>query len=347
MKTIQLYFGIFLSIFIFSSCEKNIEFNGDISDSKLVINSYITPDSVVSAQVSESRFFLSDSTTFNNINNADVAVWVNGTFKEKMSFVRSGIYKGTYKPAVGETIRLVVNAPSKKEVTCETKINPRPVISSIDTSSVRLPQQYILGLSDYSQNGSTTTWKYDTLGTMSGRNINYKFMFNDNANEKNYYRLVVLEKKYYIKTDAVTNIKTITESDYYWSNLTDLVSGNNTNSDPVSLIGGNSVFRESYNIFTDDLFNGKTYLLSFSTTQYTYNYRPYYKYWQDNPYKISINISLQSISKDYYLYLKSRVAATNSSDSFFSEPIQIYNNITGGIGIFGSYTSSNVFKYDL
>jgi len=347
MKTIQLYFGIFLGIFILSSCEKNIEFNGDISASKLVVNSYITPDSVVSAQVSESRFFLSDSTTFNNINNADVAVWVNRTFKEKMSFVRSGIYKGTYKPAVGETIKLVVNAPTKKEVSCETNMYPRPVINSIDTSSVRIAEQFIGNRSAYSQNGGPMIYTLDTIGTMSGRTINYKLKFNDNVNEKNYYRLVVLVKQYYLNTDSITHIQTQTESDYYLSHLTDIVSGDNTNSDPVSLIGGNNYYYETYNIFSDDLFNGKTYSLSFSSTQYIYKLRPMYKNQIRSPYKTIVHISLQSISKDFYLYLKSRVAATNSGDSFFSEPIQIYNNITGGIGIFGSYTSSIVFKYDL
>jgi len=53
---------------------------------------------------------------------------------------------------------------------------------------------------------------------------------------------------------------------------------------------------------------------------------------------------LQSISKSYYLYLQTR--ASIKSNTFFAEPVQVYNNVDGGIGILGSYTS-NVRKLTL
>ena len=108
MKSIKIVLSILAGIFIFVSCEKDIEFNGEITAPLLVINSYITPDSVVSAHVSESRFFLKDSITYKNINTADVAVWVNGVLKEKMTLVEKGMYRGTYKPVIGETIKIIV-----------------------------------------------------------------------------------------------------------------------------------------------------------------------------------------------------------------------------------------------
>lgn len=343
MKSIKIVLSIFAILFIFVSCEKNIEFKGEITDPQVVVNSYITPDSVVSAHISESRFFLNDSTTFRNINNADVAVWVNGTFKEKMSLVGQGIYKGTYKPVVGETIKLVVNVPSKKEVTCEANIYPQPVINSIDTVGIRLGEYYLFDYSNYSSGAPMLS---DTIGTYSLHQINYTLKFSDNGNEKNYYRLSVLTKRYYTQTDSVTHVQTQRESDIYdFFSFTDVVSGKNTKNDPMSLVGGDN-YIETYNVFSDELFNGKTYSLTFSTTNTIFNYRPTYKFGSKNPDKTTISIYLQSISKEYYLYLKSRAAASGG-ENFFSEPIQIYNNIVGGIGILGSYSTSKAVSFDL
>jgi V/A-type H+-transporting ATPase subunit B len=56
----------------------------------------------------------------------------------------------------------------------------------------------------------------------------------------------------------------------------------------------------------------------------------------------SIQVQLQNISPSYYLYLKTFSEYSNSID-FFSEPIQVFSNVSGGIGIFGAY-SSNVIE---
>jgi len=72
MKSIKKYATILLGIFLFVSCEKDIVFKGDITDPLVVVNSYITPDSIISAHVSESRFFLNDTTSFKEISNAEL-----------------------------------------------------------------------------------------------------------------------------------------------------------------------------------------------------------------------------------------------------------------------------------
>jgi hypothetical protein len=51
-------------------------------------------------------------------------------------------------------------------------------------------------------------------------------------------------------------------------------------------------------------------------------------------------VELQSISESYYQYLKS-MTSNGGGDDFFSEPVQVYSNITNGIGILGSYTQSS------
>ena len=104
-------------------------------------------------------------------------------------------------------------------------------------------------------------------------------------------------------------------------------------------------FGNRYHVFTDALFDGNEYTLKLRVaTSYNndddadtnegdnYNIEPAY---------MELCVDLQHITKDYYLYLKSRASAWGNGDfgGMFSEPIQIYNNIQGGIGILGSYTS--------
>ena len=343
MKSIKIYLSILFTALLFASCEKEIEFKGEITDPLIVVNSYITPDSIISAHISESRFFLRDSVSFKNLENADVAVWVNGVYKEKMIHIEKGTYKGTHIPSIGEIIKLVVKVPNKKDVYCEAKIESQPVIVSIDTANIWTGERYSTSTYGYSTNNGPTVWKTDTMAIIKGNQINYTLKFKDNPNERNYYRLLVVIKEYYKVFDINKKDSTIRITDNYNFNFTDVVSGNNSNSDPLDF--GSGSYNE-YNVFSDDLINGKEYPLSFSTNEDVYVYFPKYDYGQTTPVKKIVNIYLQSISKDYYMYLKSRSAAMAGTD-FFSEQVQIHNNIVGGIGILGSYTISNVVKVEL
>jgi hypothetical protein len=341
MRLIKIFFCISISIFIFASCQKNIESNDEISKPMVVVHSFLSPDTVVSAHVSLSRFFLSDSLQFQDINNADVAVIVNGTLKEKMSLIANGQYQGTYRPVIGDVVKLVVKVPSMNEVSSQTGFCNPTVIHSVDTTKVITQAYYEFSLND------TTT-----LNTFF--KVNYTLKLTDNENEKNYYRLIVKKRIHSFEIFWGQQIERINDS--YDFNFTDVVAGNNSSANPITgtVTGENTNTNSSnkYNVFSDDLFNGKTYSLTFNADYGLYKRYPKYGLDSGNSLnsggaaeRIEVFISLQSISKDYYYYLKSRSAS--GGDSFFSEPVQITNNIVGGIGFLGSYTSSNVVKFDL
>jgi len=318
MKSFKILLSIIFTILAFASCEKEIQFRGEITDPQIVVNSFITPDSVISAQVSESRFFLNSETTFRNIENADISLFVNDTFKERLNHTNNGIYKGTYKPIAGETITLKVLVPSKAEVSCKTGVESQTEIIKVD----------VTGSSIVENNGtSSAIFPNELTEETSNRNIKFTLTFSDEANKQNFYRLVVTTRTHYLNEY---------QDDYNFS-FDDIVSGN---SNENSVGPPTSLSSNAYNVFSDELFNGKQYSLKFSIDENKY----YYGEEQTNSKK-EVYINLQSISKGYYLYLKTR-DASNDSNGFFSEPIQIYNNVEGGIGILGSYTSS-VKKIDL
>jgi len=318
MNRLKIYTLLVIAGFLIVSCQKDIVFNGRVTTPLLVVNSFITPDSVISAHISESQFFLSSQQTFNLIDNATITLYVNGIEKEKMTHTTDGQYFAAYKPVMGDSIRYRVVAPGKSDVSCATAIEPQTTILSLDTAST--PTGSTTPVIDYqSKDGSVPT--YDTIGYVTGRRLKFVLNFTDNANKQNFYRLVVITK---------TTTTYGEQSDYSFS-FDDLVSGN-TNKDALGF--STSFSTNSYNVFTDDLFNGEHYPLTFSITNDKYVFSPGYE--QPTP-QVEVTVNLQSISKSYYYYLKSR--AVSGENSFFSEPVQVYNNVVGGIGILGSYTS--------
>ncbi|MDR2682263.1 MAG: DUF4249 domain-containing protein [Dysgonamonadaceae bacterium] len=145
---------------------------------------------------------------------------------------------------------------------------------------------------------------------------NFIVTLKDPSETADYYRIDLSARFYDEKNDVY-----YTNSVYFDSD--DIVFDSGVN-DPF---GEN---RNTFYVFSDELFNGKEYKLKLNVS---------------NAYqeaKQEVYVDLQHITKDYYLYLKSRDAAGtgNEAGGLFTEPVQIYNNIRGGVGILGSYTSS-------
>ncbi|RKX17702.1 MAG: hypothetical protein DRP35_10490 [Candidatus Zixiibacteriota bacterium] len=94
--------------------------------------------------------------------------------------------------------------------------------------------------------------------------------------------------------------------------------------------GGNA-FVETYSseglIFSDKYFNGKSF--SFITEVEDWNFTNGKTYF----------FVLSSLSHDAYLYKKSLAMYENAHNNFFSEPVQVYNNIKNGYGIFAGFSS--------
>jgi hypothetical protein len=306
---------------ILSSCQKVIEFSGSITDPIMVVNSLVTPDSVVSVQVSKSRFFLNNSSTFESIDNANVLLYVNGLLKENLLRRVNGVYVGAYKPTFGDSIGFKIKIPEKNEIICGTTVPQLTGILSVysmtQPTDINTP---IVTVTTPKTGGAPVT---DTIGTNIGRRMFLTLNFKDNPDIKNYYRLVVYTRSY-------SGTKYTTDYAFYFD---DIVSGNSTGDEvgPPTSLSSNK-----FNVFSDELFNGKQYSLKFSVDNNFYYYFPGHT--KPQPIKI-LFITLQSISKNYYLYLQTR--SNIKTNSFFAEPVQVYSNIDGGVGIIGGYTSSN------
>lgn len=321
-----------LAVCVFTSCETVIEFNGEENESLMVINGYFTPDSVVKVQVTKSKFFLKDDSGFDNINDATIELWVNNQLKEMLQFQGNGVYTGTYLPHEGDSIRVLASNATYKNVSCTTRIPYKVSLALGDTTSTE-GEIYYNTSETYYQSGEVTI---DTLSYMSTIRLNVIVNIAD-PDDENFYKIDVRIRRTYDSGNVLEGNISFDSNDLVFGSV-----------DEEQLIGETS--QSFYHEFNDELFNGKLYPLSLNVGFYKTVYyddvnnpkNPYDGGVQTNEVeKTELIVSVKSISKPYYLYMKSRNASNNEID-IFSEPVQIYSNINGGIGILGGYTKSDL-----
>jgi hypothetical protein len=88
-------------------------------------------------------------------------------------------------------------------------------------------------------------------------------------------------------------------------------------------------------IMSDDLFDGKSYTLDAAFDSYLLTY------WDSIP-NSKVITTLKSISKDYYLYVKTKNLHYQSQGNPFAEPVQVHTNVEGGFGIFAGYSADTL-----
>ena len=315
-----------------ASCMRDVVLKLDPVSPMLVLNASITPDREVAAFLSKSWFLL-DSVPEYDLPEEGVAinVYVNDVFRGNMQRsdnpADSTEYKGQYKlPGCyvksGDRVRLEAEVPGFEPVEAKT----------------RIPEKMDILL-------------LDTMFFSNTRKMQIHLTLQDDLSEHNYYRLVVERLLEFHKGDSVMWISEFCDDDWMRSS----VSGDRFNvgnfyyshfslnyDDPVfqpdipSLDNNNGAHYRG--IFSDDLFNGKEYVVACSLTP-------------DNSFvtdTLSLNvhydIHLLSISEDYYNYLKVirnfSISLGDANMGGMLEPTATYSNVTDGFGVVTGYQKS-------
>ncbi|MDR2424755.1 MAG: DUF4249 domain-containing protein [Prevotellaceae bacterium] len=323
LHTVMAIFGIMA----FGACEREIEFSSEELQPKLVLQCFLESNEPVWLTLKKGRFFLSQRDDISAaVNNAAVTVWKNDELVETLRFYNYGkdsYYAGSFRPQIGDKITIKATANGFAPVECSTVMPEAPVIPDVEYVDFieRVYSVSVIG-DEYVIDSSYVTLleKY-----------NLTCRINDAANA-NYYRAGA-----FIRTYSSNQSSYITEDtvDYnVWIKSDDIVFGL-SNSDFLDIEEENP-----YHIFSDELFNGKEYGLKFGfennvsiplgdiSDDYVYH----------RVLKRECRVVIRSISQAYYLHVRSRQAA--ESEGIFSEPVQIYSNIQGGIGILAASTKT-------
>lgn len=312
-----------MTLCLFTSCEKAIEFNGEQSDPKLVINSLVEPGQGVKARVSKSYFFLD---TLNTAAPEDlvVSLYVNDNLIGGMTpcvdtiWAWYGIdeyylvpgYYNDYCPQDGDIVKITASANGFDEVEGTTSALPKALDCQMEMEVEEWHSRYIYpyfdGNGEYEEDSLLNVWGY----------LNLTFTITDTDPDKtDCFRLTTSKNNgiridgnwYYISFNYDDPVfgATVTDNDYF--DISDL----DTRPDGV---------------FTDMLFDGNSYRLKVKV---------YFECEIDevfNPDFFRASFMMEHLSKEYYNYLNT-CNQGDMSMQIWSEPIQTYSNVTNGFGI--------------
>lgn len=323
---------------VLSGCETNVDFPKG-NRSVVCISAIATPDSdftvVVSlAQTGDSsinesakfreyylyeglklspqsslHFGRTDSLFFKQLlmKHAQVSITVNGAENYVLHFDGKLGYVGSYVPRSGDVVHIDVHQQGFPSASATLTVPATPQL------------QLISHYETYHKPDFDDTYAGRRLCDDTAMVLNFKIT--DPAGEKNYYRL---------------NVLTRVGSDYL-----SLFSS----ADPVfkdsQIAGSWGNWPAGFSTaFSDDLMQGKgEYQLSITVQKMLFRGRiavddPGSYYWP------RVIVQLQSISPELYRYVKSYEIYRSSFADKMRNPVQIFSNVDGGLGIAGGLTPS-------
>lgn len=302
----HLLYTLLLGVFL-TSCYRKIDLNEYRTTPKMVINSVVSPDTVVMASITRTWFY-PDKKPYVNLPHAHVELYINNQYIETMQWKTLNnprnpdqpdtLFLSNTIPAEGDRIKIVASTPEYGTVTAEDIIPKKVAIKNASHTIKKGNGVYQGTISDYFE-------------------IYYEVTFDEFPEKNNYY----LAKITQIKTGYYGYYET--EIDYI---------------DPVfkeqdaildESMAFNGLEKRGGALFTDQSINGQTYTLQIKETTAELD---------ETEQRI---ISIYSLSESYFLYLLSlqKIAGSTLEGGLgnigLAEPLWVYSNVEGGTGILG------------
>lgn len=319
MKTTKIMLAT-LAVMLFCSCEKVIEFDPGEIEPYVVMVSRPEADSTVSVYLSYSRFFLDGKTEGKEITDGTVTLEVNGvptTGTYVDTYSGSGRYVVNVNPHAGDSLRLTATVPGyEKTVVATTCIPQRPQYEMTD---------FVIDTSESIYREWDSSWHKEY--------VYFKFRLKVKRNSPDeYYAVSIKIPDSYMSQDGVwdtTYMMTV-----YFEVNDPLVNSQ----DMEDLIDGyDGRFWGNQMTFSTEGFDGDEH-------EFTITFDNYFGNMTNNLdfSKMPVRVSMKAISSELYRYNQT-TASQSDLDELFGEPVQVYCNVEGGIGIFGATSVKNSY----
>jgi len=328
MKIKYLFVIIFATAAI-TACTKEIEFKGDQSDPKLVINCIAEKDKPVKAYFGKSIFFLDSNENKTPPDDFVSMLYVNGnpmgqvtpqvdTVWNEYIYNENGepiltynlvtSWVNDYRPVEGDIIKITASANGFDDVEGTSS----PIPNRVDWRLVKCDTILI--------DTSTYEGVYSDNVTYTNTEIYMTIEINDpNPGQTNYFRINEVSRRQ--QNDNEENSYTIIldyEDDPIFADMTSELN-----------------LYSNLGVFTDKLFDGGSYMLKVKLSSYINNTEDY------DPDFFYATIYLEHISKEYYYYLNTYYQ-DNGLLQLVAEPMQTYTNVNNGYGLVGAQTSDSL-----
>lgn len=313
-----------------ASCEKEIEFKGEEIDPKLVVNSLVEVGQPVKANISKSCFFLSSNTVMTAPDDLVATLNVNGNRIGEMTpffdtiwesldmndYYLISSYCNEYCPQQGDIVSITASANGFDDVEGTTSPLPKPVDCAV--TDCKIIDWNVNYSENYEGESDSICYVYYTLELTVE-------ITDPNPRQTDFFRLYVENGSWYVEGFNYVSC---------YAQYNDPVFGA-TVADDYDVINFNDLDLGPENVFTDMLFDGKSYSIKIPV---------YGSLKMDGtapPDFFSIELEVEHLSKEYYNYLNT----CNQGDEimqFFAEPIQTYSNVSGGYGLVGGKAVSTL-----
>ena len=278
---------------LFVQCEKDIELELKKEGGRLVLYSFIYPDSAFSFYFSESVDVLSDH-NYAMVKNGSFRIYINSVDQGKYFFPSDTILGqwNDFRFSPGDSVTLKAMDDAGDTATVSTYLPQVIAIEKIDS------------VSDMYQGSDGALYKV----------LKCNISFTDPFFTDNYYQLVIIQERW---EDTGGNEK-------YFREVVDYIKD-----DPVfyshnqegALLEG----LDFQGLFTDELIHG-TYKLQCLVPSSYYELSPSDK-------KIKLTFYLYHHTIDYYRYFRTKLTSDYYNGVPIFEPVNIYSNVTNGIGL--------------
>ncbi|MCU4163031.1 DUF4249 domain-containing protein [Carboxylicivirga caseinilyticus] len=280
------------------SCEKDILIELNDQPDKLVMYSFIYPDSALSLHFSKSQSILSVP-SYKQVENARFRISINGVNQGTYILPSDTVWSNWKEFTFSKGDDIVIEAFEREgdTILVESYLPGEIPIEKMDTSTIN----------------------YSYTDGIQMSYLKTKVSFSDPLAEEDYYQLYIIREGYGM----------INNEPYYTRDVVDY-----DKDDPIFLQKDQSgSLLQGLNfqgLFTDELVNGITYTINVNIPK---DYL-FFDYYED---KIKISLYLYHHTYDYYSYFRSKVISAGY-DGFYEglpifDPNQIHNNIDGGLGL--------------
>jgi hypothetical protein len=290
-------------------CRKYLPFEGENKPPRLVLNGQIQADSVFMVDLAHSLGYV-DIGQIRGVENGTVDVLLaGGGHLETLTHIGEGRYVGSQVPVPGQSYRVEASAGSY------------PSIFAVDA----VPQ--VVPIAGWTASVAQTD------GDMYTSVVNVSFSIND-PGVANFYMIEAFNTRHF---DVVfIGVHPVTGIGIYDTIFFDIPQRH-----AIQLATSDVVLTSSYDagigetkiwgdrfLFSDEMFNG-------SLRQFHLELNHFMGQGQ-------MELQLTSLSAGLFRYFRTYERYLNTQGDPFSEPVQVFNNIQGGLGIWGGRSSFNV-----
>lgn len=332
----------FLLVFYLVACETAVEVDVPRYPAQLTVNSLFNPDSVWQVELTQNRYIL-DNAPFASVPDAEVRVRQAGQTVAVLDYVGDAPFTGNSiyraeggRPQAGEEYTLEVTHPTLGNLTARSQVptTPIPILSVVwDTLDVReVPN-------------ASNSFAY-------GVTIRFK-----DPPEENYYSLSLIIRDTFVFLRDIDN-----------DGEQELVVRRNEFTQESGLQSDDPVTDNPFNRYASELllkdvgFNGQEYELKLYMEQgvgtsggLTFPRliaRDFYDL-REEVYDLQGNVVfsseetfpshelfalLRTTTEEYYNYNYTRDLQASVENNPFAQPVQVYDNVEGGLGVFAGYS---------